>query len=87
MKIAENDEKAWDMQETYKGLPHGWIQWKGTRVCMDCYCVCGESFHIDNNFTYAIKCKKCNRMYMVNGHVEFIEIKECSHNCISEGDE
>ena len=35
MKKALNASEAWEVQETYKGKPHGWVQWKGTDVCMD----------------------------------------------------
>lgn len=38
---------------------HGWIQWKGTDVCMDVHCKCGEHSHLDAEFAYYIKCPKC----------------------------
>lgn len=31
----------------YEG-PTGFIQWKGTDVCMDVYCKCGYHSHIDS---------------------------------------
>lgn len=43
--------------------PRGWIQWKGTQVCMDIHCACGEMSHIDCDFTYHIKCPYCNQVY------------------------
>ena len=55
--------------------PHGWIQWKGTGVCMDTYCICGHQSHIDAEFAYFYKCSECKRVYEINGHVEFIEVK------------
>jgi len=75
-KIAKNDEEAWKIQEQYEGKPHGWVQWKGTNVCMDVYCKCGYHSHIDSDFVYNIQCPNCGTIYMVNGHVEFIEIEE-----------
>lgn len=50
--------------------PHGWIQWKGTDVCMDIHCVCGESTHIDGEFMYYIKCGACGRVYECDGHIQ-----------------
>ena len=76
IKHVKTAEDAWQAQETYKGKPHGWLQWKGTDVCMDVYCICGRHSHIDCDFTYNIKCPYCGRVYMVNGHVEFILIDE-----------
>jgi hypothetical protein len=49
-KKALNKDHAWKIQEKYTGLPHGWIQWKGTNVCMDVYCACGHHSHIDAKF-------------------------------------
>lgn len=40
--------------------PHGFIQWKGTDVCMDLDCQgCGESLHVDGSFAYRIRCWSC----------------------------
>lgn len=57
-------------------LPCAFIQWKGTDVCMDCYCVCGEQIHIDADFAYAVKCHHCNRVYEMSAMVEMREILE-----------
>lgn len=54
--------------------PHGWIQWKGTDVCMDIHCSCGCHSHVDKDFTYYVKCPKCGRMYECNGHIELIPL-------------
>jgi hypothetical protein len=51
------------------------IQWKGTDVCMDCYCVCGESFHFDADFAYAVQCPVCERRYEMSAVVEMREMK------------
>lgn len=55
---------------------HGWIQWKGTDVCMDIHCVCGELGHVDADFCYYVKCSACGRIYETNGHVKLHEISE-----------
>jgi hypothetical protein len=69
-------QEAWDSQETYKGKPHGWIQWKGTDVCIDIHCQCGELSHFDGEFMYVIQCPYCHRKYMANGHIQLIEIED-----------
>lgn len=84
MKIANTAKDAWEMQETYDGKPHGWIQWKGTGVCMDVYCKCGEHTHVDDEFVYHIKCGKCGTVYFCNGHIELIELKEVPDHCVIE---
>lgn len=55
---------------------HGWIQWKGTDVCMDIHCTCGELCHIDDDFVYYIQCPHCNRVYINSGYNELIEVKD-----------
>lgn len=35
------------------------IQWKGTDVCLDYYCECGEQSHFDGYFAYRLKCPYC----------------------------
>ncbi len=57
-----------------KGDPHGWIQWKGTDVCMDVHCKCGEHTHIDAEFCYYIRCPKCGTAYGVGANVKLIEL-------------
>lgn len=73
-KRAKDEAEAWIIQERYKDKPHGWVQWKGTDVCMDVHCKCGHMSHIDSSFVYSVKCPQCGTCYMVNGHVEFIEL-------------
>lgn len=81
-KKAKNSDEAWSMQEQYEGKPHGWVQWKGTDICMDIHCKCGELSHVDASFCYYVKCCNCDTVYMVNGHVELIEIEEEPKNCV-----
>lgn len=75
-KKAKNHDEAWELQETFKDKPHGWIQWKGTDVCMDIHCSCGALTHIDDDFCYVIQCPECKRVWFVNGHIELVEITE-----------
>lgn len=49
--------------------PRGWIQWKGTDICMDVYCACGESSHVDAEFVYFVRCPHCKAVYWVSPHV------------------
>lgn len=53
--------------------PYGWVQFKGTELCMDVHCSCGELTHIDGMFLYFIKCGSCGRIYELNGHIQLIE--------------
>lgn len=52
---------------------HGWIQFKGTDLCMDIHCKCGYFGHIDDDFVYYIQCPMCKTVYELNGHIQFIE--------------
>ena len=81
-KKAKNRDEAWEMQEMYKDKPHGWVQWKGTDVCMDVHCKCGHHSHIDADFAYFVKCPKCGTVYMCNGHIELIEVEQEPDNCV-----
>lgn len=81
-KVAKNTNSAWDLQETYQGRPHSWIQWKGTHVCMDVYCICGYHSHVHGEFAYHVKCPKCDRVYMCNGHIELILLEKEPANCV-----
>ena len=84
MKV-KTDKEAWDIQEKFSNQSHGWIQWKGTNVCMDIHCKCGAFGHIDIDFAYYVKCHHCGRVYMCNGHVQLIEItEEKIENCVVE---
>lgn len=85
-KIAQNNDEAWKIQDMQSGKPHGWIQWKGTNVCMDIYCKCGCHSHVDADFAYHVKCPDCGAVYFCNGHIELIELKEEPKHCVVEGD-
>ena len=82
MKVR-SAEDAWDAQDKRKGQPHGWVQWKGTNVCMDLHCECGASSHVDGWFAYCVQCPHCNRVYDCNGHIELIELEQKPDSCIT----
>lgn len=74
-KKVKNSREAMNAQTIPSG-PSGWIQWKGTDVCMDVHCICGQSSHVDADFLYHVKCPYCGRVYYCNGHIELIELEE-----------
>lgn len=82
MKKTKTTKDAWIIQEQYKDHPHGWIQWKGTDVCMDLRCKCGETTHVDADFMYHVKCPLCGTVYFCNGHIELIELEVEPENCV-----
>lgn len=84
-KTAKDKDVAWDIQDKKIGQPHGWVQWKGTEVCMDVYCECGHHSHVDAAFTYHIKCPKCGIVYFCNGHIEFIKLETEPDSCVIVG--
>ena len=45
------------------------IQWKGTDVCMDWWCSCGNSNHVDSDFLYSVQCKHCGKVWEVGTQV------------------
>jgi hypothetical protein len=55
--------------------PHSWIQWKGTNVCMDVYCSCGQMSHVDAEFAYHIRCPHCGRLWAMCANVRMVEVK------------
>lgn len=61
------------MSEHKNNPPFGWIQWKGTDVCIDIHCLCGKLTHFDGDFMYFIKCPYCNRIYECDGHIKLVE--------------
>jgi len=52
----------------------GWIQWKGTDVCMDLHCQCGWDGHVDGDFIYAIECPQCHTKYAVGCNIKLIPL-------------
>lgn len=71
--------------EAFKGKPHGWIQWKGTDVCIDLHCICGAHGHIDAEFFYHYECSACHRKYAVGMNVALIELTLEQAKHVSDG--
>jgi hypothetical protein len=61
-------------QDSPRIVPYGWIQWKGTEVCMDISCNCGASLHADEEFFYHFKCGKCGTIYAVGQVIKLIPL-------------
>ena len=68
-EFPEQTNPPFDLSE-----PHGWIQWKGTDVCIDIHCVCGEHSHYDGDFLYHFKCPVCNVVYQVGAYVKLYKL-------------
>jgi len=61
-------------QDNPEGDAYGWIQWKGTNVCIDLHCKCGYHDHFDGDFFYYFECPKCHRKYAVGQNIKLIEL-------------
>ena len=75
-----------------EGEPHGWIQWKGTDVCMDVHCDCGHHGHIDADFAYCYECTNCGQRFQLNGHIKLHKLTKeegetFPETCVARGDE
>lgn len=55
-------------------VPHIWIQWKGTDVCCDVWCSCGQPAHFDGDFLYFFQCPHCGKYWEVGTHVKIYEV-------------
>lgn len=74
--------------------PQGWIQWKGTDVCIDLHCTCGTHGHVDRGFFYFYRCHGCGQCFAVGSHVRLIPLTpeesayaaECSAGIIMDED-
>jgi hypothetical protein len=72
-------------QPKFDGVPHIWVQWKGTNVCCDIHCECGEMSHYDGDFFYFFKCPACQRYWEVGTHVAiYPTTKERAGVCLQE---
>jgi len=57
-------------------LPHTFIQWKGTDLCMDLYCKCGGGAHIDGFFQYRVQCEDCGQCYELGTSVTLTPVAD-----------
>lgn len=75
MKHDEFYKAVYD-RDNPPGEAHGWVQWKGTDVCVDVHCKCGQSGHVDGYFFYYYICSNCGTRYALGQHVKLIELTE-----------
>lgn len=54
--------------------PHMFIQWKGTDLCMDFDCTCGNSGHIDGYFCYYVECPACGLVWKMADKLEVTQV-------------
>lgn len=69
-------EEVYSQDFNVDDIPHGWVQWKGTNVCIDLQCKCGYLGHVDAEFFYHYDCPKCHRKYAVGQNVKLIELNK-----------
>lgn len=50
-------------------LGNGFVQWKGTDVCLDFTCLCGTGLHFDGDFAYALRCWSCERIWELPSYI------------------
>ena len=85
MTYEEADALVSAPWEAPSAPPVGWAQWKGTDLCMDLRCRCGELTHVDGSFVYALMCRGCKRVYLLDPHIRLVEIERASaeapHHC------
>jgi hypothetical protein len=66
--------RAVSSQDNPADGPHGWVQWKGTDVCIDLHCKCGFHGHYDGDFLYFWECPICHAKYALGCNVKLIEL-------------
>ena len=72
--MSEYYKKVYEENDPAPEGAHGWIQWKGTQVCIDLYCTCGAHLHTDEEFFYYFRCGECNQTYAVGQYVKLIPL-------------
>lgn len=74
---AISDERLRELQRAATPTPpYAFVQWKGTTLCADVHCLCGESGHVDAGFAYFLRCRGCSRVYETASHVGLAELSE-----------
>lgn len=81
------EREFWDKQCKADDIPgpRGWIQWKGTSVCMDLHCECGEMSHFDGDFFYFFECPHCRARYSVGSNVKLHKMTSEELTAIDDG--
>ena len=55
-------------------IAKGFIQWKGTDVCIDIHCTYGESSHFDGDFMYFIECPSCGKVCEASSYIDLVPV-------------
>ncbi len=76
MNYKQLHDEVYSQDTDVEDKPHGWIQWKGTDVCIDLRCECGHHGHFDGDFFYFFECPECKRKYAVGSNVLLIPLTE-----------
>jgi len=58
------------------------IQWKGTDVCCDFECTCGNYGHIDTEFMYYVRCAECGTLWESPTELLFKEADDDDATCV-----
>ena len=66
--MREPDERQWDLDAEHPET-NAFVQWKGTDVCMDFRCECGDGGHFDGDFAYAVRCNGCGTVWEMPSNV------------------
>jgi hypothetical protein len=69
-------EEIYGQEAEIQENPYGWIQWKGTDVCIDLHCECGHHGHFDGEFFYHFECPACHKRYAVGQNVKLIPLTD-----------
>jgi hypothetical protein len=69
-------DEIYSQDTNVTGKPFGWIQWKGTNVCMDVHCSCGALTHVDAEFFYRFQCPECGSKFAVGQNVLMIPLTD-----------
>jgi hypothetical protein len=65
---------VYEEQDQQPTQGYGWMQWKGTDVCVDLHCeLCGAHGHFDGYFLYFYRCK-CGQLYALGQNVKLIKL-------------
>lgn len=72
---SEVYEKLYGFEkEIQDAHPFGWIQYKGSNICVDIHCDCGELSHYDGDFAYAVRCPYCQKQWVLGQTVRLVEL-------------
>lgn len=77
MNTLEHRARMSEVDPLPKEGASGFIQWKGTSVCMDLTCRCGQGVHLcDKSFTYFWECLKCGEVYALSSYIRMVPLTE-----------